>query len=59
MLPKSNMIYYHLAAGAWFLVRLSSTEPKIKFFLGLKGNSQEYAAEQLDGLAANVKAMFS
>ena len=59
VLPKSNMIYYQLADGAWFLVRPSGTEPKIKFYLGVKGNSQEDAAEQLDGLAANVKAMFS
>ena len=59
VLPKSNMIYYQLADGAWFLVRPSGTEPKIKFYLGVKENSQEDAAEQLDGLAANVKAMFS
>lgn len=59
ILPKSNMIYYQLADGAWFLVRPSGTEPKIKFYLGVKGSSQEDAAEQLDELAANVKAMFS
>lgn len=59
VLPKSNMIYYQLADGAWFLVRPSGTEPKIKFYLGVKGSSQEDAAEQLDGLAVNVKAMFS
>ena len=58
-LPKSNMIYYQLEDGAWFLVRPSGTEPKIKFYLGVKGNSQEDAAEQLDELAANVKSMFS
>ena len=54
-----RQIYYQLADGAWFLVRPSGTEPKIKFYLGVKGNSQEDAAEQLDELAANVKAMFS
>lgn len=59
VLPKSNMIYYQLADGAWFLVRPSGTEPKIKFYLGVKGSSQEDAAEQLDELAVNVKAMFS
>ena len=59
VLPKSNMIYYQLADGAWFLVRPSGTEPKIKFYLGVKGSSQEDAAEQLDELAANVKAIFS
>ena len=32
---------------------------RAEFYLGVKGNSQEDAAEQLDGLAANVKAMFS
>ena len=53
------MIYYQLADGAWFLVRPSGTEPKIKFYLGVKGSSQEDAAEQLDELAVNVKAMFS
>lgn len=58
-LPKSNMIYYQLDNGAWFLVRPSGTEPKIKFYLGVKGESQQDAAAQLEALAEEVQKMFS
>lgn len=43
-LPKSNMIYYQLSDGAWFLVRPSGTEPKIKFYYGVKGLSASDSA---------------
>ena len=38
-LPKSNVIYYELSDGAWCCVRPSGTEPKIKFYVGVKTGS--------------------
>lgn len=57
-LPNSNMIYYELEDDAWFLVRPSGTEPKIKFYLGVKGTSVEDSVEKTKELGANIKAMF-
>ena len=42
-LPESNVLYYDLEDGAWMCVRPSGTEPKIKFYYGIKGSSLEDA----------------
>lgn len=42
-LPKSNVIYYELEDDAWVCVRPSGTEPKVKFYCGVKGTSFEDA----------------
>ncbi|RHQ13696.1 phospho-sugar mutase [Lachnospiraceae bacterium AM48-27BH] len=42
-LPASNVLYYDLNDGAWVCVRPSGTEPKIKFYYGVKGTSLEDA----------------
>ena len=49
-LPTSNVLYYELENNAWCCVRPSGTEPKIKFYFGVKGNSLEDASEKLEGL---------
>lgn len=51
-LPKSNVLYYELERGAWCCVRPSGTEPKVKFYMGVKEHSLESAAAALDGLKA-------
>ena len=38
-LPNSNVLYYELPDGAWVCVRPSGTEPKVKFYYGVKGAS--------------------
>lgn len=51
-LPKSNVLYYELTDDAWVCVRPSGTEPKIKFYYGIRGTSLEDAqakAESMDG----------
>ena len=45
-LPKSNVLYYELEDNAWLCVRPSGTEPKIKFYYGVKGSSLEDAGEK-------------
>ncbi len=55
-LPKSNVIYYELDNQSWCCVRPSGTEPKIKFYFGVKGNSFRDAEDKYEGLK---KAMLS
>ena len=49
-LPKSNVLYFELSRGAWFCVRPSGTEPKIKYYFGVIGQSMEQAEEELKKL---------
>lgn len=58
-LPKSNMIYYELEDDTWFLVRPSGTEPKIKFYLGVKGTSIDDSIEKTKKLGMQIKEMFA
>lgn len=53
-LPKSNVLYYNLDDRAWLCVRPSGTEPKIKFYMGVKADSLEKAVEKTDALVASV-----
>ena len=47
-LPKSNVLYYDLEDNAWCCARPSGTEPKVKFYMGVKGNSFEDAEQKLE-----------
>ncbi len=40
-LPKSNVLKFVLEDGSWFVLRPSGTEPKLKIYIGVKGNSLE------------------
>ncbi len=46
-LPQSNVLYYELEDNAWCCIRPSGTEPKIKLYMGVKGNSNEDANKKL------------
>lgn len=56
-LPSSNVLYYDLSDDAWVCVRPSGTEPKVKFYYGVKGNSLEDAEEKSSKLGKEVVAM--
>ena len=49
-LPKSNVLYYKLENNEWCCVRPSGTEPKLKFYIGVKGKSNEDALERMNTL---------
>ncbi len=49
-LPTSNVLYYELSEDAWCCVRPSGTEPKIKFYIGVKGTDIEDAKQRAEGL---------
>lgn len=53
-LPVSNVLYYDLEDGAWLCVRPSGTEPKIKFYYGVKGSSMAEAETLSKELEAEV-----
>lgn len=46
-MAKSNVLYYDLNDNAWCAVRPSGTEPKIKFYIGVKGKNMEDADKKL------------
>ena len=50
-LPTSNVLYFDLEDGAWACVRPSGTEPKIKFYMGVKGKDDTDAISKLEKLA--------
>lgn len=54
-LPKSNVLYFELEKDAWCCVRPSGTEPKIKFYVGVRGNDEKEAEEALAVLTEGVK----
>lgn len=55
-LPKSNVLYFDLTNDSWCCARPSGTEPKIKFYMGVKGTSLEDAQVRLEKLTEDLKA---
>ncbi len=55
-LPKSNVLYFDLSNDSWCCARPSGTEPKIKFYMGVKGTSIEDAQAKVEKLTEDLKA---
>lgn len=49
-LPKSNVLYYELENRSWCCVRPSGTEPKVKFYFGVKASDMQKAEEKIEAL---------
>ena len=58
-LPASNVLYYELEDDSWCCVRPSGTEPKIKFYFGVKGKSLADSDRRLQELKQALMEMFS
>lgn len=56
-LPESNVLYFDLTDDAWCCARPSGTEPKIKFYMGVKGTSVEDSQKKVEILTEAVKAL--
>jgi len=56
-LPKSNVLYFELPDDEWCCARPSGTEPKIKFYMGVKGESVEDAQARLAKLTEDLKSL--
>ncbi|PHA00091.1 phosphoglucomutase [Bacillus pseudomycoides] len=57
-LPKSNVLKYYLADGSWFCLRPSGTEPKIKFYFGVQGDSLQHSEEKLEAIKKDIMNRF-
>jgi phosphoglucomutase len=53
-LPVSNVLYYELSDNAWCCVRPSGTEPKIKYYFGVKGTDLADAEQKLEALKKDL-----
>lgn len=53
-LPKSNVLKFVLEDESWFVVRPSGTEPKMKVYLSVKGNSFKNSQEKIEVFKENV-----
>ena len=56
-LPKSNVLYFEMENEAWCCVRPSGTEPKIKFYIGVKGAAEADADRKLREMTDAVKKL--
>lgn len=56
-LPSSNVLYYDLTDDAWLCVRPSGTEPKVKFYYGVKGSSMEDADAKSEKMGKEILTM--
>lgn len=55
-LPKSNVLYFDLTNDSWCCARPSGTEPKIKFYMGVKGSSLSDAQDKVEKLTEALKS---
>lgn len=53
-LPESDVLYYEMEEGAWFCIRPSGTEPKIKLYFGITDKDTENAQKRVEALKENV-----
>lgn len=58
-LPKSNVLKFVLENGAWFVVRPSGTEPKMKAYVAVKGNGLKDSDEQLESFKNEVVSLIN
>ena len=56
-LPQSNVLYFDLTNHSWCCARPSGTEPKIKFYMGVKGTSLADAQDKVERLTDSIKAL--
>ena len=58
-LPKSNVLKFILEDGSWFVIRPSGTEPKMKVYLSIVGNSLEDAENKIKIFKKNVMSIIN
>lgn len=56
-LPCANVLYFELSDDAWCCMRPSGTEPKIKYYLGVRGNTDLSARKALDNLEETLRTI--
>ncbi|NLD07090.1 MAG: phospho-sugar mutase, partial [Lactobacillus sp.] len=56
-MPSSNVLKYTLEDESWIAIRPSGTEPKIKFYIGAKADSNEAVDTKVEKLEASIEAL--
>lgn len=56
-LPSANVLKYHLEDGSWVAIRPSGTEPKIKFYMGVKAENQVEATKKIDRIKTTINQL--
>ena len=56
LLPVSDVLHYTLEDGTWVCIRPSGTEPKLKFYIGVKADDLQAAQDKVDALDADIEA---
>lgn len=56
-LPKSDVLYFELEDAAWCCIRPSGTEPKIKFYIGVRGDNEKVTSTKLVSLTKAVEGL--
>ncbi len=55
-LPVSDVLHYTLEDGTWVCIRPSGTEPKLKFYIGVKADSLQAAQDKVAMLDKDIEA---
>ncbi|WP_418586253.1 phospho-sugar mutase [Intestinibacter sp.] len=53
-LPKANVLKYFLEDGSWIAVRPSGTEPKLKFYVAVKGEDEAKCLDKIANIEADI-----
>ena len=53
-LPKSNVLKYFLEDGSWIAIRPSGTEPKLKFYVAVKGQDESECAGKIANIESDI-----
>ena len=55
-LPKADVLKYFLEDGSWIAIRPSGTEPKLKFYIAVKGENEDKANIKIEGIKSDINA---
>ncbi len=58
-LPKSNVLKYFLEDESWVAVRPSGTEPKLKFYVAVKGNDESECNDKVSGIKQSINEILN
>ncbi|SFJ27530.1 phosphoglucomutase [Terrisporobacter glycolicus] len=58
-LPKANVIKYFLEDESWVAIRPSGTEPKLKFYLAVKGDDEDVCNNKLSGIKKSINEIIN